>query len=183
MDTKREAENEKVPLFDIGVDVHVAAAPEFVYTVVSDLPRSHQWSEECTGGEWIEGEPGALGSVFRGHNDRSDDVVAWAPVVRGPWTTTAEVVAAEPARRFAWAMRTLSGRPQDSVWGFTLRAADGGTQLVHHFRMGTATEGILGITAEMDDDEKKRFFKEWGEKLKSDMAATAGRLKKVIESD
>ncbi len=80
-------------------------------------------------------------------------------------------------------MRTLSGRPQDSVWGFTLRAADGGTHLVHHFRMGTATEGIQGITAEMDDDEKKRFFKEWGAKLKNDMTATVGRLKKVIESD
>ncbi|MFI9753248.1 SRPBCC family protein [Streptomyces collinus] len=184
MEAEMNTDDEKAPLFDLAVQTRVARAPEFVYTVVSDLPRSHQWSEECTGGEWIEGEPGALGSVFRGHNVRPDDVVGWAPVVRGSWTTTAEIVTAEPAHRFAWAMRTLSGRAQDSVWGFTLRATeDDTTELVHHFRMGAATEGIQKITAEMDEDERKRFFHEWGVKVESDMAATLGRLKKIIESD
>lgn len=170
-------------LFEISIESHIAKTPKFVYSVVSDLPRCHQWSEECTGGEWIHGEPGALGSVFRGHNFRRADVVAWAPVVRGPWTTTAEVVSAEPGRRFSWAMRSNIGRPQDSVWSFVLRPAEGGTALTHHFRMGAPTEGIQGITAEMNDDEKKRFFKEWGAKVKTDMAATVGRLKKVIEAD
>ncbi|MFB7653641.1 MULTISPECIES: SRPBCC family protein [unclassified Streptomyces] len=164
------------------METHVAAAVDFVYSVVSDLPRSHQWSEECVGGEWIDGEPGARGSVFRGHNFRRVDVVAWAPVVRGTWTTTAEVVTAEPPHGFAWAMRTEAGRTQDSVWGFTLRPAANGTALTHYFRMGAATEGIQGITAEMPDDEKKRFFQEWEAKLFTDMSATVGRLKQVIES-
>lgn len=170
------------PLFDIAVESPVARAPEFVYSVVSDLPRCHEWSEECTGGEWTHGEPGAVGSVFRGHNFRDPDVVPWAPVVRGAWTTTAEVVAAEPARRFAWAMRTEAGRAQESVWGFTLHPAAGGTVLTHHFRMGVPTEGIQGITAGMTDDEKKKFFEEWGDKVRADMAATVGRLRNVIET-
>ncbi|WP_051855948.1 SRPBCC family protein [Streptomyces sp. NRRL B-1347] len=176
--------SESAPLFEIGVECRVTRAPEDVFAVVSDLPRSRQWSEECTGGEWIHGEPGTVGSVFRGHNHRRADVVAWAPVVRGTWTTTAQVVAAEPARRFSWAMRTQDGRVQDSVWSFLLSPADGGgTTLTHHFRMGAPTEGIQGITAGMDDDEKKRFFTEWGAKVRTDMAATLGRLKKVIESE
>ncbi|WP_217245989.1 SRPBCC family protein [Streptomyces sp. AC602_WCS936] len=183
MDSKINTENEKPHLFDLSVETHVARTPEIVYTVVSDLPRSHQWSEECTGGEWIEGEPGALGAVFRGHNNRPADVVAWAPVVRGSWTTTAEIVTSEPPHRFAWAMRTLSGRAQDSVWGFTLHTADGATRLVHHFRMGAPTEGIRKITAGMDEDERKRFFHEWGTKVENDMTATLERLKKVMESD
>ncbi|MGI5347453.1 SRPBCC family protein [Streptomyces sp. CA-250714] len=170
------------PLFEISVEAQLSRSPEFVYSVVSDLPRSREWSEECTGGEWIEGTPGALGSVFRGHNHRSPDVVAWAPVVRGAWTTTAEVVTAEPAHRFCWAMRTEAGRAQDSVWGWTLRPAPGGgTALTHHFRMGSPTEGIAGITSRMNDDEKKAFFTEWGAKVKSDMAATVERLRKVVE--
>ncbi|MEU5340576.1 MULTISPECIES: SRPBCC family protein [unclassified Streptomyces] len=169
-------------LFEVSVESHVAEAPDFVYSVVSDLPRCHEWSEECTGGEWIHGAPGTVGSVFRGHNFRRAEVVAWAPVVRGVWTTTAEVTTAEPDHRFSWAMRTSTGRAQDSVWGFTLRSDDGGTRLTHHFRMGTATEGIRGITAEMSTDEKKRFFEEWGAKVEADMAATVARLKKVIES-
>ncbi|MFI1200442.1 SRPBCC family protein [Streptomyces sp. NPDC020883] len=176
-------DSESAPLFRISVESHIAKTPNFVYSVVSDLPRCHQWSEECTGGEWIHGGPGAVGSVFRGHNFRRTDVVAWAPVVRGSWTTMAEVVAADPDHRFSWAMRTNAGRAQDSVWGFTLRPSEGGTALTHHFRMGVPTEGIQGITAQMSDDEKNRFFKEWGAKVKTDMAATVGRLKKVIEAN
>ncbi|WAU83974.1 SRPBCC family protein [Streptomyces sp. Qhu-G9] len=175
-------ENGVAPLFEICAESHVARTPEFVYSVVSDLPRSHQWSEECTGGEWIHGAPGAVGSVFRGHNFRRAEVVAWAPVVRGSWTTTSEVTTAEPGHRFSWAMRTHDGRAQDSVWGFTLRPADGGTRLTHHFRMGTATEGIRGITAEMNDDRKRKFFDEWRAKVQADMAATVERLRKVIET-
>lgn len=175
--------NRNAPLFEARVETQVTRPPEFVYSVVSDLPRSSEWSEECTGGEWIQGEPGALGSVFRGHNFRRPEVVAWAPVVRGTWTTHAEVVEAEPARRFAWAMRTEAGRAQESVWSYTLApAAGGGTTLTHSFRMDAPTEGIQGITAGMSDDERKNFFEEWGEKVRSDMVATVERLKKVVES-
>ncbi|MFE5326386.1 SRPBCC family protein [Embleya sp. NPDC056575] len=171
------------PLFEVAFETRVGKSPAAVYAVLSDLPRCREWSEECTGGEWVEGAPGAVGSVFRGENFRRTDVVSWAPVVRGVWHTHAEVVAAEPGRRFRWAMRTNDGRAQDSVWGFDIAPAPGGSALVHTFRMGTATEGIRGITAEMTEDEKKRFFAEWGAKLEKDMAATVARLKKVIEAD
>ncbi|MEV3871316.1 SRPBCC family protein [Streptomyces sp. NPDC049906] len=171
----------KAPLFEASVTSRVARPADFAYSVVSDLPRCHEWSAECTGGTWIRGEPGAIGSVFLGHNFRNADVVSWAPVVRGTWTTTAQVVAAEPARRFAWAMCTRDGRVQDSVWSYALRPAEGGTALTHHFRMGEPTEGIRGITAGMTDDERTRFFAEWHEKLRADMTATLDRLTTVIE--
>src|SRR5438094_139272 len=107
---------EKAPLFQSRADVHVSATPDEVYAVISDLPRSGEWSPECTGGEWVSGEPATVGAVFRGHNYRPEDVVAWAPVVRGNWSTEAEVVAAEPGRTFRWAMRDSSGAKQESVW-------------------------------------------------------------------
>ncbi|MFJ7270593.1 SRPBCC family protein [Streptomyces sp. NPDC099050] len=171
----------QTPLFGSRAQIHVRATPAEVYAVVSDLARSGEWSPECLGGEWASGAPGAVGSVFRGENQRSEDVVSWAPVVRGKWTTYAEVVEAEAGRTFQWAMHNSSGVKQDSLWGFSIEAEGAGSLLTHHFRMGTATEGIVGITAEMDADAKQKFFAEWGEKVAGDLAETLERVKPVIE--
>ena len=169
------------PLFHSSAEIHVAAPPETVYEVISDLPRSGEWSPECEGGEWVAGEPARVGAVFEGKNSRSPDVVAWAPVVRGTWTTRAEVVAAEPGRTFRWAMLTKAGERQDSVWGYDIRPADGGSVLTHHFRMGAPTEGIRSITSGMDEAEKRRFFREWREKVAADLTTTLRRVKAVVE--
>ncbi|MFJ3145174.1 SRPBCC family protein [Streptomyces halstedii] len=176
-----EINDEKTPLFRSRAAIRIAAAPHEVYSVISDLPRSGEWSPECRGGAWVLGEPGAVGAVFQGENVRGPEVVSWAPVVRGGWTTRAEVVAAEPGRSFRWAMHNAAGVTQDSVWGFDVEEDGEGSVLTHHFRMGTATEGVVGITAEMDENGKRRFFAEWGEKIDGDLAATLRRIKDVIE--
>jgi len=36
----------------------VAASPQRVYELVSDLPRMGEWSPENTGGEWVKGSAG-----------------------------------------------------------------------------------------------------------------------------
>lgn len=172
---------EQAVIFRTEAREFVAAPPDRVYDVVSDLTRSGEWSAECLGGQWVSGEPRTVGAVFRGENERAEDVVAWAPVVRGRWNTEAEVVAAEPGRTFRWAMRTKGGQRQDSVWGFDVLPAEGGSVLVHHFRMGAPTEGIREITADMDEAAVRRFYADWGEKLERDLATTTARIKAVIE--
>lgn len=169
------------PLFDVRVEVQVTSTPEQTYALVTDLARSGEWSAECLGGSWVSGEPATVGAVFRGENERAEDVVAWAPVVRGRWTTEAEVVGAEPGRLFEWAMRTKDGQKQQSIWGFEIEPSPGGSRLTHRFRMGRATEGIQGITAEMSPAERERFFAEWAAKLEQDMAATLARLKQLLD--
>ncbi|MEO6085297.1 MAG: SRPBCC family protein [Umezawaea sp.] len=176
-----ETTTKSTPLFQAGSDVWVSAVPDEVYAIVSDMPRAAEWSVECVGGTWVSGEPATVGAVFRGENRRGPDVVSWAPVVRGEWTTDSEIVAAEPGRVFSWAIRTKSGQAQDSVWTFEMAPADDGCVLAHHFHMGEPTEGIRGITAEMDAEEEQRFFAEWGAKLEKDIAATLRRIKDVIE--
>ncbi|MFI8102772.1 SRPBCC family protein [Streptomyces sp. NPDC086023] len=173
----------ETPLFELSASLHVDAAPEEVYAVVSDLGRSGEWSPECVGGAWISGEPRTVGSVFRGENLRADDVVGWAPVVRGTWFTESEVVAAEPGRTFDWAMRDSAGRRQESVWGFAIAPEGTGSRLTHHFRMGSATEGIKGITAEMSAERRQQFFTEWGAKVEGDLGATLARIKDVVEEN
>lgn len=176
-----ESTDGRKPLFQARSEIRISARPEDVYALVSDLPRCGEWSPECQGGEWISGEPGTVGAVFSGHNLRSPDVVAWAPVVRGHWTTTCEVVEAEPGRRFSWAMRTRAGERQDSVWGFDIEPDGDASILTHRFLMTKPTEGIREITKEMDDPEKMNFFFEWGEKVQSDIEVTLERIKKILE--
>ncbi|WP_031469463.1 SRPBCC family protein [Sciscionella sediminilitoris] len=176
-----QSKTTKAPLFRVRADIRVSASPGEVYAVVSDMPRAAEWSAECRGGTWVSGAPATVGSVFRGRNHREPDVVGWAPVVRGDWTTDAEVIAAEPGRVFRWAIRTKAGTAQDSVWSFELAAAGSGCVLTHAFHMGTATEGIRSITAEMTEAEQRRFFTEWGAKLERDITATLERIKNVIE--
>ncbi|GAA0930082.1 SRPBCC family protein [Nonomuraea longicatena] len=170
------------PLFQLSADISVSAAPEDVYAVVSDLPRSGEWSPECQGGVWISGEPATEGAVFRGRNLRSPDVVAWAPLVRGTWHTECRVVAAEPGRAFRWMMLSYAGEDQESVWGFAIAPQAGGSLLTHHFRMGKATYGIHKIVADLGEGERGRFVAEWAAKLEGDLAATLKRLKDVIET-
>lgn len=169
------------PLFDVRADVQISATPEAVYAVVSDLTRSIEWSSECVGGEWVSGEPATVGAVFRGENWRSEDVVAWAPVVRGTWHTESEVIAAEPGRAFRWSIRNSSGVKQDSVWAFEIEGTEEGCVLVHHFRMGEPTEGVRGITAEMDEASSRRFTADWAAKLAGDLESTLTRIKDRIE--
>lgn len=179
--------HENTPLFEVRAERAVAAGPDVVYAVVSDMGRSGEWSPECQGGTWISGEPRTVGAVFRGENLRSPEVVAWAPVVRGTWFTRCEVVEAEPGRTFSWAMQDSTGRAQESVWTFDIVPGEGAeaghSVLVHRFRMGAATEGIKGIVSAMDDAEKSRFFAEWSHKLVGDISVTLKRLQDVIEKD
>ncbi|MFF0056434.1 SRPBCC family protein [Streptomyces microflavus] len=172
---------EKSPLFELRADVSVRAAPEEIYAVVSDLPRSGEWSPECQGGEWISGEPSAVGSVFRGLNLRSEEVVAWAPLIRGEWHTDSRVTAAEPGRTFRWMMLSHAGADQQSVWGFDVEPADGGSVLTHHFRMGTATAGIHEIVKDLDETARAKFVEEWTAKIAQDLADTLHRIKGIIE--
>ncbi|HEX5594548.1 MAG TPA: SRPBCC family protein [Micromonosporaceae bacterium] len=172
---------ESKPLFALSADMHISASVAEVYALVSDLDRSGEWSPECLGGDWVSGKPGTVGAVFRGANRRSEDVVSWAPVVRGDWITEAEVVTAEPGVTFRWAIRDSLGEKQESVWGFDIEPAGQGVVLTHHFWMGKPTEGIRGITSKMDGEERERFFKEWGAKVAADLDTTLRRIKKIIE--
>ncbi|MEU7799822.1 SRPBCC family protein [Micromonospora arborensis] len=171
----------RAPVFEAQAEINIDATPAEVYAAVSDLPRSGEWSSECTGGEWIEGTPGTPGAVFRGHNVRGDDVVSWAPVVRGEWTTEAEVLTAVAGTEFSWGIRDSRGNTQPSVWSFGMSPENGGCRLVHRFRMDTPTEGIRKITADMDAGEHRQFLTDWGTKVAADLRDTLRRIKVVIE--
>lgn len=90
------------------VAVVVDAPPEVVWRLVTDVTRMGDWSPENVGAEWVSGIPGSVGSVFRGRNQRG----------RASWSTTCEVVTADPPREFVFAV----GKPArpDTLWRYEL---------------------------------------------------------------
>jgi uncharacterized protein YndB with AHSA1/START domain len=92
----------------------IAADPQDVYDLVADVTRMGEWSPESTGGEWLTGEPGTVGSTFRGDNRR--------PWVK--WSTICTVTVADPGRRFAFSVEA-AGRPV-AAWEYEIAPRDGG---------------------------------------------------------
>ena len=98
----------------------IAAGPEQVYALVSDLPRMGEWSPENTGGKWLKGATGAaVGAKFQGTN----------ALGKKKWKTISKVTAAQPGTEFAFDV-TAAGM-KVAAWGFSIAAADGGATVTH----------------------------------------------------
>ena len=95
------------------VSVHIDAPPERIYEIVTDIAQMGRLSPECTGGKWLGGATGpAVGARFKGSNKRG--------VAR--WSTTNEVVAAEPGRVFSFETQQSAAR-----WTYRLEPEGSGT--------------------------------------------------------
>jgi len=109
------------------VEVEVRAPAESVWTVVSDVTRTGEWSHECHEVEWLDGATSAAPGVrFRGAN-RS----AWLR-----WNRTCVVTEVSPGRSIAW--RTVpTWRFVDSTeWRITVRRlADDRTRIVQTYEV------------------------------------------------
>ncbi len=104
------------------VTVHIDAAPEQVYELISNIGRMGEWSPECYRCEYVGGATAPVaGARFKGSNKQG-----WLR-----WTTTAEIVAAEPGRAFAFT--TKSGDREQTRWRYDLQANDAGTDVTESY--------------------------------------------------
>lgn len=75
------------------VSIHIDAPAERVYEIVTDIAQMGRLSPECVGGRWLAGADGpTVGARFKGTNKRG----------LARWSTTNEVVAADPGRAFSF---------------------------------------------------------------------------------
>src|SRR5436190_22829910 len=74
------------------VSTDIAARPDKVYELVSDITRMGEWSPECYRCSWTKGATGPeVGARFKAKNKGG----------RGPsWFNTPKVTAADPGREF-----------------------------------------------------------------------------------
>jgi hypothetical protein len=126
---------------DVEVSEVVAATPDVVYAMVSDVTRMGSWSPETTSCRWLGGATGpAVGAAFRGTNKRG-------PLL---WQTTCTVTAADPGRRFAFDV--AFGPAPIASWAYDLEPLGaGGTRVTEswtdrrHGSMRLASVPVMGI--------------------------------------
>ena len=108
------------------VTVHMAATPERIWDLISDITNTGRFSPETFEAQWLDSATGpALGARFRGHVRRNG---RW-PVY---WTTCV-VTACEPGRQFAFTVG--EGAKALNTWCYRLEPRDGGTDVTESFAL------------------------------------------------
>ncbi len=108
------------------VTIHIAAPPEKIWDLVSDVTKIGRYSPETFEAEWLDGATGpAVGARFRGHVKRNG---------KGPiYWTTCTVIASDPGREFAFGVGA-SDKPLN-VWRYQLQPAGDGTDVTESFEL------------------------------------------------
>jgi uncharacterized protein YndB with AHSA1/START domain len=97
----------------------IAAPPEKIWALVTDLPRMGEWSPENAGGKWVKGATGpALGSVFEGTNKNGRF---------RRWTTNVTIIACEPNTLFEFAV--TSGPLAVATWRYEFEKTEAGCRV------------------------------------------------------
>lgn len=100
-------------------EVTVDAPPEIVYRLVSDPVAMAECAEELRKARWIRGATeAAVGNRFAGSNRNG-----WRH-----WVTHAEIIEADPGRRFAYRVRTQFRVPI-SRWEYDIRSDGDGSRV------------------------------------------------------
>ncbi len=102
----------------VSVTREIAASPERLYAMVSDLRRMGEWSPENEGGDWLDGVAAAQpGARFRGRNRNGTK----------SWKSLATVLDAYPGRQFSF--RVTVGPVTVSRWDYTFESVPMGCRV------------------------------------------------------
>ena len=141
--------------------IEIAATPQQVYAVVSDLTRMGEFSPECRSVEWLDGATGPVpGARFVGRNQG------------GPmtWSRHGRVVNAEAGREFSFV--TEEGGRDSTLWTYRFHPAGPGTAVTESYE-------VRWIPWWMHVVDAVTFRRQ---QLTRNMAKTLARLKTIIES-
>lgn len=98
----------------VSATVQIDAAPDVVYSLITDLPTLAVLAEEAVAMQWCKGDGARRGAVFAGRNENGSK----------RWNTKCTVTDAEPGRLFAFQVRHTVF--PISRWQYDIVAADGG---------------------------------------------------------
>lgn len=103
------------------VELEIAAPPEAVWDLVTDLAKTPQRNRETQATVWVAPHDGPVpGAVFEGTNVMGDR----------RWTVECHVIVAERPSAFEWTV--LDPAEPSSSWWYRLTPTEGGGTLVRH---------------------------------------------------
>lgn len=95
------------PQNPVTVTREVAAPPEKLWSMITDLARMGEWSPENRGGSWAKGATGpAVGAVFKGRNKNG----------KKSWSTSVKVNDCDAPRRFSFGLMVFGKNWCDWVY-------------------------------------------------------------------
>ena len=142
--------------------IEIAASPENLYDMVSDVTRMGEWSPEAVGAEWVEGGSGAEGDWFDGHNATPDR----------EWTRRCQVARAERGRDFTFVVGGVEANC--TWWSYEMEPLEGGrTRLIERWWMVNKTPAMAAATPEQFDN-RVAYTKEM-------LVATLAAIKATVE--
>ncbi len=149
-------------------EIDIAAPPERVWDLVTDLDVPGQFSAEYVRGEWQD--PPGEGAVFIGHNRREDI---------GAWEVPCYVAAWEPPAEFAW--HTSDPADPGARWRYVLEPIPGGTRLRHLVTLGPGRSGLTWAIRN-DPGAEATIIAGRQEALRASMQATVAGIKTLAEA-
>ena len=154
----------------VTVEVDIAASPERVWDLVSDINISARFSNEFQGAEWVDSDGPREGASFIGHNKRTD--------VNREWDTTSWVVACDPPLVFAW---NVNDRDAPSAqWRFELEKIPGGTRLRQRLVIGPSLSAT-GHAMKDNPDQAEQILASRQEQHRGNMALNLNGIKETAE--
>ena len=142
----------------------VAASPDTLYDLVSDVTRTGEWSPVCVDCWWDEGATGEAGDWFTGRNVTPERT----------WETRSLVAVADRGREFAWLVGGSRAR-----WGYTLEPVDGGTRLTESWEF--LPDG-LALMAERYGEDAQHQVEVRTRAAHEGIPATLAAMKRIAEA-
>jgi len=148
--------------YPTAVSREIAASPQQVWQLVSDLPRMGEWSPENQGGAWKGGATGpAMGAVFAGRNKNG----------LRRWSTKVRVVDCVPGEAFEIAV-SFTGFAVAN-WRYDIEPTPGGCRVTESWDDHRAPWMRI-VSSPMGDHS--------GEHAQVEMAATLANIAQSVES-
>jgi uncharacterized protein YndB with AHSA1/START domain len=151
-------------------EIDIAAPPELVWALVTDINLPARFSDEFRGASW-KGDGPELGASFVGASHH--------PAI-GDWEVESFVEVYEENRSFGWATVDLSN--PSSRWRFDLAPHDGGTRLRFTMSMGPAPSGI-SIAIEAMPEKEPRILARRVREHHTNMVRTIEGIKAIVEGE
>jgi ligand-binding SRPBCC domain-containing protein len=106
--------------------ISIAAPPDKVYAIVSDVTRIGALSPVCAEGAWDDpAQAGKEGAWFTGHNKIGDYT----------WDTHCQVVVADAGKEFTFVNHGPNGDVELVRWGYTFEPEGDGTKVTEHWQV------------------------------------------------
>jgi hypothetical protein len=154
----------------VDATIVVAAAPDRVWELVSDIEVIASLSRETRSVGWVDGAAGAaVGRQFRGVNFHE---------AVGEWTTLSTVVVCDAPRAFRWDVGPVEA-PAAS-WGYELTPAADGTRLRAWGRLGPGPSNLTKAIEKFPEKEERIVARRL-EEFRAGVEKTLAGIKSLAE--